>query len=109
MCAPLAVLVGVTEEPRSGRFDQPIAYPNPFENDTRVQFSLVKAGDVNVAVYDVAGRMRRTLQSGRMEEGVHYVAWDGMDSDGLRARAGIYFLKVRSGAQIVSAKVVRVK
>jgi pectin methylesterase-like acyl-CoA thioesterase len=84
--------------------------PNPFRASTRIRFGLPEAGRVTLRVYDVAGRVVCDLVAGaRLDAGVHEVAWDGRDADGVRVRAGIYFyrLAVDGRAQVRRMVVVR--
>ncbi|MFW5923242.1 MAG: PA14 domain-containing protein [Planctomycetota bacterium] len=57
-----------------------------------ISYSLEKAGDVSVAVYDPdSGRMLRTLQAGRAQDaGEHTVRWDGLDQRGNPVEPGRY-------------------
>lgn len=99
---------GVLEpEPRDVR-DRAIGYPSPFERATGVLFSLPKAANVEVGVYDATGRLVRKVQSGRMEAGSHYVTWDGDGAGGGRALPGTYFIRVLSADRTLTSKVVRV-
>jgi flagellar hook assembly protein FlgD len=56
------------------------------------------ADDVEVAVFDLSGRLVRTLRQGRLEAGTQNIAWDGRDDDGRPAAGGIYFVRLRAGA-----------
>jgi hypothetical protein len=53
-------------------------------------------------IYDVGGRLLRTLVEGRLEAGAHEVAWDRRMSDGAVTPAGMYFLDLRIGANRVT-------
>jgi hypothetical protein len=107
-CVPPAVLDVLRDGgPRSdGRL---AAYPNPFGSRVGVRLSLPAAADVRVAVYDVAGRLVRTLHTGRIEPGDHEIRWDGLDSAGRSADAGLYFVRARSGDRILSTRIARVR
>lgn len=74
-------------------------YPNPFNPMTRIDFSLEKAGTVDVSVYDLAGRRVATVFRGQREAGDHHVNWDGKTDTGNAAPAGQYryVLKTESG------------
>jgi hypothetical protein len=66
-------------------------YPNPFRGNAVISYSLPKAGNVNVTVYDVTGRPVKTLVSGHANPGNFTATWDGRTATGTRAAAGIYF------------------
>jgi len=54
---------------------------------------------VQIAVYDVAGRLVRTLASGVEAAGPHSVEWDGRDAQGTRMQRGVYFLHAAIGRE----------
>ena len=99
----------VSAPPSDGKIgpDRATVYPNPFRSMARVNFALVRAGVVEVQIYDVAGRLTRTLFSGNLEAGPHDVAWDGLDAGRTPAKAGLYFVRVRSGGTLLDTHVVR--
>jgi hypothetical protein len=74
-------------------------YPNPFNPSTRIEFSLAEAGDVELSVFDLAGRRIATLQQGSLAAGDHYVTWNGRTDAGLPVATGRYnyVLKTRAG------------
>ncbi|HVP38014.1 MAG TPA: HYR domain-containing protein [Candidatus Saccharimonadales bacterium] len=74
--------------------------PNPFAQGTTIRFDLPAGGRVKLAVYDVAGRLVKTLLNETQEAGRHEVQWLGESATGTRARGGVYFCRiaVRPGA-----------
>jgi hypothetical protein len=75
------------------------AYPNPFAGSTTFNYRVADAGTaVSVGVYDVAGRVVKTLAAGVQPEAIHEVTWDGSDDAGVRMAPGVYFLRVQVGA-----------
>ncbi|MEZ4386460.1 MAG: FlgD immunoglobulin-like domain containing protein [Candidatus Krumholzibacteriia bacterium] len=74
-------------------------YPNPFNPLTRIDFSLDRAERVDLAVYDVAGRLVASLVSGDLPAGEHHVTWNGRTDRGTSAASGQYqyVLKTPSG------------
>jgi DNA-binding beta-propeller fold protein YncE len=78
--------------------------PNPFDARTRIAFTLPESGPTRVTVLDLAGRVVATLFEGTLTAGRHVVGWDaGRDA----APAGIYFLRVSSGADVRAIKMMR--
>ncbi len=70
--------------------------PNPFNPFTSIAFDLAAAGEVILSVYDVRGRLVRTLVDGdRYESGRHRVTWDGRDEHAREVPSGIYFYRIR--------------
>jgi hypothetical protein len=73
------------------------AVPNPMHGGTRIAFDLPHDSPVLLRVYDVGGRLLRTLVRGTMPAGRHDVTWDGVDERGRRAPAGVYLYRLRAG------------
>ncbi len=75
-------------------------WPNPFRARCALRFALPRDGEARLRVFDVAGRLVRTLHQGRITAGSHVRVWDGLDDRGSRSRAGMYFyrLDARSAA-----------
>ncbi len=71
-------------------------YPNPFSSGTSIRFSIAVREHVNVNVYDVAGRLVRTLAREELQPGWHTVEWNGSDDSGEKVAAGMYFLRMKS-------------
>jgi hypothetical protein len=68
--------------------------PNPFRYATRLRFGLPTRALVDLAVFDVRGRMLTRLIDGRLPAGFHTAVWDGRDHRGRRAAAGVYFYRL---------------
>jgi hypothetical protein len=77
------------------------AVPNPFAGSTRLELTMEREAPVRVAVYDVAGRLVRTLHDGRKAAGVHSFALDGQ---GLTS--GVYFVRAVTGLGTSVQKIV---
>jgi murein tripeptide amidase MpaA len=75
-------------------------YPNPFNPSTTLQYSIprnAESVDVDVAIYDVRGRMVRRLVDEVKDGGVHMVHWDGRDGKNEPVPSGIYLYRIRAG------------
>jgi len=72
-------------------------FPNPFNNETFIEFNLRKPAEATVTVYNILGQKVRTLVEGRLDAGPQIASWDGKDEKGNDLSSGIYFyqLKVR--------------
>jgi hypothetical protein len=94
----------------TGRIDRLYqAEPNPFSPRTRIPFSLARDGSVTLAVYDVNGRLVRTLQQGRLSAGAHSVVWDGTRNDGNRVPSGVYWVQMKAGSYVSNKRMVMVR
>jgi len=66
-------------------------YPNPFNPETNIAFSLAQDSSVQLVIYNVKGQKIKTLINETMESGFHSVVWNGKDDLGKNATSGIYF------------------
>ena len=85
------------------------AFPNPFNPTTTVEFTNPRDGQVTVAVYDLQGRLVRSLVSGTFERGIHEVPWDGYTDHGQRAGSGVYVARMSAAGSTVGTKLMLVK
>jgi photosystem II stability/assembly factor-like uncharacterized protein len=85
------------------------AYPNPFNPTARIEFNLPLNAMATLAVYDINGRLVRTLESGFMTAGTHSVAWDSRDERGHSVATGIYFCRLSAGPFTATHKLMLLK
>jgi len=79
-------------------------YPNPFNAEMTVQLAVQQEQDLNVAVYDVNGRLQADLHNGLVEPGIHRFGWNAVD-----VSSGLYFVKVSGENWNEVQKVVMVR
>jgi hypothetical protein len=80
--------------------------PNPGRTHM-LKFALPKAGDVQIGVYDLAGREVATVFKGHKDAGVYSLTWDGRDAKGGLTGAGMYFYRLQFGDQILTQRAIR--
>jgi flagellar hook assembly protein FlgD len=68
--------------------------PNPFRGTTDIRYASPSRAQVNLGIYDVAGRHLRTLADGVVEPGSHNARWDGRDDKGGPVPPGVYFVRM---------------
>jgi len=85
------------------------AHPNPFNPRVTLSYSLSTASAVELTVYDVRGRVVRTLVSGRQTAGEHTATWGGKDDAGQAVASGIYFARFDGGGVVQSQRMVLLK
>jgi hypothetical protein len=78
--------------------------PNPFSDQTTIHFTLPINTEVSVKVYDVSGRLVRTLVSAKKNAGIHAAIWDGRDDSGALVSNGVYFYRLSSDSGIETRK-----
>jgi len=84
-------------------------YPNPFNPTTTIEFSLLKAGDVSLEIYNVAGQKIREITSGKMGPGKYSVVWNGRDNQGNAVSSGVYVSKLSHGGSVATGLMTLVK
>ncbi len=84
-------------------------WPNPARSRSSLYFETPERTELELGVYDVAGRLARTLWAGPMPAGRHLVTWDLRDADGNRVGPGTYFARARcaAGARVRTIVVTR--
>jgi hypothetical protein len=71
-------------------------YPNPFNPSTTIRFSLPRPARARVTILDLLGREVAVLEDGKLEEGVHEVRWQGLDSRHLPVPSGVYLYRLEA-------------
>jgi photosystem II stability/assembly factor-like uncharacterized protein len=72
-------------------------FPNPFNSNTQIRFSLPGHSRVRLRIYNVLGQIVRTLLEEDLPGGAYAENWDGLNDAGLRVATGIYFYELQSG------------
>lgn len=80
--------------------------PNPFNPTTQIRFDVPKRGRVSLEVYDISGRLVRTLVDQALEEGTHTATWTGTDNIGNEVGSGLYFYRISAGGKTISKKMM---
>jgi len=81
--------------------------PNPFVAATSFEYVVPEAGPVELRVYDVAGRLVRSLFRGTVTPGAHTARWDGIDDQGRPAPSGVYMAKLETSRGMTSERLIR--
>ncbi len=83
--------------------------PNPFNPTTTIKFAVPDAGDVQLAVFDLRGRMVKELVNGHRDPGHFQVLWDGRDDGGRSVASGVYFARLKDHVGQRTTKMVLAK
>jgi hypothetical protein len=73
-----------------------VAHPNPLNPETVFNFTTTQEGPVNIRIFDLSGRLVKTLQDGTMPAGFNSIRWNGSSDNGNRVATGVYFVKMLS-------------
>lgn len=82
----------------------PVA-PNPFNPRTTISYVLPRAGQLELAIYDLQGRLVRRLLDEVRPAGEASLEWDGLDGRGNAVSSGVYLVRLRTEQEAVSQKV----
>jgi ligand-binding sensor domain-containing protein len=84
-------------------------WPNPFNLQSSIEYSIPKDGHVLLSVYNLVGQCVRTLVNERQLSGVYTIHWDGRDEKGEMMSSGIYVYKISSGTYSESKRMILLK
>jgi hypothetical protein len=83
--------------------------PNPFNQTTKIEFTVAKPGFVSLIVYDILGREVKTIASEQLTPGHKSAVWDGRDEQGREVASGIYFYRLRAADLTETRKMLLLK
>ncbi len=84
-------------------------YPNPFNPETVINFSLKTDTNVKISIFNVKGEIVKTLVNETLKRGNHQVVWDGKNNSGNISGSGIYFYKMQSDNYQATNKMLLIK
>lgn len=84
-------------------------YPNPFNPETHIYFTLTGRADVNVHIYNIKGQMVKEFGKKTYNVGFNTIRWDGKDNNNIEVSSGLYFLKIDSGNNYQMHKMLLLK
>jgi len=84
-------------------------YPNPFNPLTTIDIYTDEKSQLVVSVFDVSGRLINSLINKVLDTGSYSVQWNGQNNRGKIMPAGVYFIQVESGSNIVTQKIILLK
>lgn len=84
-------------------------YPNPFNPETTIRFTLDRKQKVKVSVFNILGQRMNTLIQDKLPTGTHSVLWDGRDEKGNMLASGVYFYRLKSKDSVVTGKMLFLK
>lgn len=100
---------GVGEDEIVRRFNLESVKPNPFIKSTTIRYELPTTLRTNVGIYNVSGRLIKTLVDESQKSGYYTVTWNGKDRRGNTVPSGIYFAKLVAEGYAATKKMVLVK
>jgi len=101
-------VVGVPD-PGSLPVQRFIARPNPFHASVLLSFDLEASEVVRIEVFEVSGRLVRTLHAGNLAAGRQEISWDGNGDDGNALPGGVYFVRFDVGERTGASKLLKIR
>ncbi len=84
-------------------------FPNPFNPVTTIRYGVKNKGSVSLKIFDVSGRLVRTLVDSKKEPGNYRAVWDGRTVGGRDAASGVYFVRIDTPGFVQTRKMVLLK
>jgi flagellar hook assembly protein FlgD len=84
-------------------------YPNPFQEQTNIEFEIASVGDVEVMIYDNLGNQIQKLECNNCNIGKNSLQWNCTDKTNTRFESGVYYYEVRFNGEVQSKKMILIK
>ncbi|HSG29124.1 MAG TPA: T9SS type A sorting domain-containing protein, partial [Candidatus Krumholzibacterium sp.] len=84
-------------------------YPNPFNPSTTISFTLPGKSRAKLSIFDITGRLVKTVRDDVFPEGRQEVVWDGRDERGCEVSSGVYFYRLTAGDRTLTRKMVQLR
>lgn len=84
-------------------------FPNPFNAETMIEYSIPTPSQVRIAVYNILGQKVKTLLDETQTAGRRQVVWDGKNDRGEAVSSGIYFYRIEAGGLAKTEKMLLLK
>tara|TARA_B110000196_G_scaffold11889_1_gene9786 strand:- start:702 stop:2432 length:1731 start_codon:yes stop_codon:yes gene_type:complete len=98
------------EEPQiPSQFNMSQNYPNPFNPSTQFSYTLPESGNIELAIYDITGKIVYKFHDGFQRAGNHNILWTGVDQNQKTVPSGIYFCQLKMESNTVTKKMVMTK
>ncbi|MBD3224325.1 MAG: T9SS type A sorting domain-containing protein [Caldithrix sp.] len=84
-------------------------YPNPFNPQTQISFTVNRKSRIQLQIFDVQGRFIRNLLNQQMPVGQHSIKWDGRTQQGNLLPSGFYIYRLKSAMQNQSKRMLLIR
>ena len=84
-------------------------FPNPFNPSTSIEFSIPSSENVNLSVYNLEGRLVKTLVNQNMRSGQHVVEWNGTNEVGAQVASGMYVYQLKTNGRLLNRTMTFIK
>ncbi len=106
-----ASVVSIDNKPFTSpnRFSLDTAYPNPFNNSIKIDFTINSFGYVDIGIYDIEGKWILNLIGKKMQSGKYNIVWKADDKAGMEVASGTYLVMMKFGSSIQTKKITLIK
>ena len=106
-----ATVTGASSKPVVPRlaFELRANYPNPFNPETQIAYTISEAGPVDLAIYNLLGQRVRTLVQETQAAGSYQVVWNGRNDKGALVASGIYLYRLSSAQEVQVRRLLLLK
>ena len=102
--------VGINETPGPQQQTQSLlCYPNPFSEYLNFEFSIIKQKSINLSVYDINGKPIKSIINKIYSPGKYNLKWNGKSKNGKEVNPGAYLIRLKTGNQIQTERVILIK
>ena len=81
-------------------------FPNPFNSSTNISYSISKAENVSLSIYNILGQKVIDLFSGYTNKGYHTIHWNGINQFGVVVPGGVYFYQLAISNKVITKKMI---
>ena len=85
------------------------AYPNPFNPEITIEFSVSRDGPVKIEVFNAAGQRLSILVDETLRAGIYKTVWDGLGPNGMRGSSGVYLYRMQAGDFVATRSMTLLK
>jgi len=103
------ICIAKQDEPMLAHGEALSAVPNPFNPATEIRYAIPRQGRVELNIYDLHGRLVRSLLSADRSPGEHMEVWRGRDDSGSPVASGVYYLQLQGPDTAARQKLVLVE
>ncbi|MEE9465558.1 MAG: FlgD immunoglobulin-like domain containing protein [Candidatus Neomarinimicrobiota bacterium] len=84
-------------------------YPNPFNPETQITYTLAEPAVVRVNIYNITGHLVRSYQAVSRQVGSYSVYWNGRTGTGTPVPSGVYFYRIQAGDEVLTDRMLLMK
>ena len=88
------------------KFNMSQNYPNPFNPSTQFSYTLPESGNIELAIYDIMGKMVYKFHDGFQRAGNHNILWTGVNQNQKTVPSGVYFCQLKMESNTITKKMV---